>query len=213
MTLYPGLLVATSPLQRPLSCPLLQQACHACWTGGQRSSRPGAALPALGSKSTTRPRQVCRPLLCHASSPMPGTRHPSCTCGIRHTALGKVGFIRWCTNCCWPACAGFRGRILTGREDLWRGRPYRPLTLGLRKSGGRNSAGRTTVWHRGGGSKRLYRFVRPPCTTTCRSCLHPHSELHCRSFQVFLPQRTLCIPATVSHVRGQGKGGCARAWA
>lgn len=34
--------------------------------------------------------------------------------------------------------------------------------MGLRKTGGRNNHGRTTVWHRGGGSKRLYRFVRAP---------------------------------------------------
>ena len=60
------------------------------------------------------------------------------------------------------AHAGFRGRIVTSREGLWAGRPYRPLTVGLRKSGGRNAAGRITVWHRGGGSKRLYRFVRAP---------------------------------------------------
>ncbi|CAL8468129.1 g7668 [Coccomyxa elongata] len=58
-----------------------------------------------------------------------------------------------------PTTPGFRGRIVTTREDLWAGRPYRPLTMGLRKTGGRNNFGRTTVWHRGGGSKRLYRFV------------------------------------------------------
>ncbi|EIE20667.1 ribosomal protein L2 [Coccomyxa subellipsoidea C-169] len=58
-----------------------------------------------------------------------------------------------------PTTPGLRGRIVTTREDLWAGRPYRPLTMGLRKSGGRNNQGRTTVWHRGGGSKRLYRFI------------------------------------------------------
>ena len=55
--------------------------------------------------------------------------------------------------------AGFRGRVVTLREGLWKGGPYKPLTEGLRKSGGRNSFGRITVWHRGGGSKRLYRQV------------------------------------------------------
>lgn len=56
---------------------------------------------------------------------------------------------------------------MTSREDLWAGRPYRPLTMGLRKTGGRNNHGRTTVWHRGGGSKRLYRFVSLPTSTPC----------------------------------------------
>ena len=56
-------------------------------------------------------------------------------------------------------CAGFRGRIITARENLWAGRPYRPLTEGLRKTGGRNNQGRITSWHRGGGTKRLYRLV------------------------------------------------------
>ncbi len=58
------------------------------------------------------------------------------------------------------ACVGFRGRIITARENLWPGRPYRPLTEGLRKTGGRNNQGRITSWHRGGGTKRLYRQVR-----------------------------------------------------
>ena len=56
---------------------------------------------------------------------------------------------------------------MTLREGLWKGGPYKPLTEGLRKSGGRNSHGRITVWHRGGGSKRLYRQV--PC------CISPWS--------------------------------------
>ena len=64
---------------------------------------------------------------------------------------------------------------MTSREDLWKGRPYRPLTVGLRKSGGRNSAGRITVWHRGGGSKRLYRFVSAPPAPFFLSALSPSS--------------------------------------
>ncbi|KAK9826501.1 hypothetical protein WJX81_007087 [Elliptochloris bilobata] len=58
-----------------------------------------------------------------------------------------------------PTTPGFRGRVVTLREGLWKGGPYKPLTEGLRKSGGRNNHGRITVWHRGGGSKRLYRHV------------------------------------------------------
>lgn len=55
--------------------------------------------------------------------------------------------------------AGMRGRVITDRSDLWKGGPYKPLTQGLRKSGGRNAQGRITSWHRGGASKRLYRII------------------------------------------------------
>ena len=59
---------------------------------------------------------------------------------------------------------GLRSRKVTIRKNLWRGSPFKPLTIGLRKLGGRcRSTGRITVWHRGGGHKRLYRkidFVR-----------------------------------------------------
>ena len=58
-----------------------------------------------------------------------------------------------------PTSPGQRGRITTYRANLWKGKPYKPLTKGLIKSGGRNNCGRTTVWHRGGGHKRLYRVV------------------------------------------------------
>jgi large subunit ribosomal protein L2 len=37
--------------------------------------------------------------------------------------------------------------------------PKKPLTSGLHKSGGRNSSGRITSWHRGGGHKRKYRMI------------------------------------------------------
>ena len=52
-----------------------------------------------------------------------------------------------------------RGRVITDRSGLWKGGPYKPLTEGLRKSGGRNAQGRVTSWHRGGASKRLYRMI------------------------------------------------------
>ena len=55
--------------------------------------------------------------------------------------------------------AGMRGRVITDRSDLWKGGPYKPLTEGLRKSGGRNATGRVTSWHRGGAAKRLYRLI------------------------------------------------------
>lgn len=37
--------------------------------------------------------------------------------------------------------------------------PEKKLLLSFKKKGGRGSSGRITVWHRGGGAKRLYRLV------------------------------------------------------
>jgi large subunit ribosomal protein L2 len=44
-------------------------------------------------------------------------------------------------------------------SDLTRKKPERALTEPLRRSGGRNNKGRTTIWFRGGGHKRRYRTV------------------------------------------------------
>ncbi len=45
------------------------------------------------------------------------------------------------------------------RYNLWKGKPFKRLTVGLHQAGGRNHTGRTTVWHQGGGHKRLYRLI------------------------------------------------------
>jgi len=58
-----------------------------------------------------------------------------------------------------PITPGMRGRIITLRDDLWKGKPYKPLTFGKRSTGGRNNTGRITAWHRGGGHKRLLRTI------------------------------------------------------
>ena len=58
-----------------------------------------------------------------------------------------------------PTTPGFRGRIITARDGLWSGRPHKPLTVGLRRTGGRNAAGRVTVRHRGGGHRKVYRVI------------------------------------------------------
>uniref|UniRef100_A0A7S0RN69 Large ribosomal subunit protein uL2m n=1 Tax=Pyramimonas obovata TaxID=1411642 RepID=A0A7S0RN69_9CHLO len=58
-----------------------------------------------------------------------------------------------------PLTPGQRGRVTTKRNELWKGKPHKALTVGLKKSGGRNNQGRTTVWWRGGGAKRLYRII------------------------------------------------------
>jgi large subunit ribosomal protein L2 len=43
--------------------------------------------------------------------------------------------------------------------EITRSEPEKSLTEGLKKSGGRNSYGRKTARHRGGGAKRLYRQI------------------------------------------------------
>jgi large subunit ribosomal protein L2 len=43
--------------------------------------------------------------------------------------------------------------------EITRGTPEPSLLEGITKSGGRNSYGRVTSWHRGGGHKRLYRRI------------------------------------------------------
>lgn len=58
-----------------------------------------------------------------------------------------------------PKTPGQRHLVKIDRSELWKGRPVKKLTRGLRKTGGRNNQGRITVWTIGGGHKRLYRFV------------------------------------------------------
>ena len=58
-----------------------------------------------------------------------------------------------------PTTPGQRGLVLIDRSELWKGRPVKTLTEGLTKTGGRNNTGRITMWHKGGGAKRLYRIV------------------------------------------------------
>ena len=58
-----------------------------------------------------------------------------------------------------PTTPGQRGLVLIDRSDLFKGRPVKSLTEGLTKTGGRNNTGRITMWHKGGGAKRLYRVV------------------------------------------------------
>ena len=58
-----------------------------------------------------------------------------------------------------PVTPSSRGLILVDRSDLYKGRPEKSLTEGLRKSGGRNNNGRITAWRIGGGHKQLYRLV------------------------------------------------------
>jgi large subunit ribosomal protein L2 len=58
-----------------------------------------------------------------------------------------------------PTSPGRRFATFPLREQLTASEPERKLTEGLRKSGGRNSNGRITARHRGGGAKRRYRKI------------------------------------------------------
>jgi large subunit ribosomal protein L2 len=58
-----------------------------------------------------------------------------------------------------PTSPGRRFMSTLDFSDLTRKKPERALTEPLRRSGGRNNKGRTTIWFRGGGHKRRYRAV------------------------------------------------------
>ena len=58
-----------------------------------------------------------------------------------------------------PKTPGQRGAVLPHSEGLSRGKPKKSLLLPLKKSGGRNSRGKITVRHRGGGHKRRLRII------------------------------------------------------
>ncbi len=58
-----------------------------------------------------------------------------------------------------PVTPSTRGLVLIDRSQLYKGRPVKELTEGLKKSGGRNNSGKITTRHIGGGHKRRYRLV------------------------------------------------------
>jgi large subunit ribosomal protein L2 len=58
-----------------------------------------------------------------------------------------------------PTTPSQRQLVIVDRSGLWKGKPEKSLTEGLRKHGGRNNLGRITVRFRGGGHKRNYRVI------------------------------------------------------
>lgn len=52
-----------------------------------------------------------------------------------------------------------RFTVVVDRTGLWKGKPMKSLLTSLKRTGGRNNAGRITANHRGGGLRRLYRQV------------------------------------------------------
>ena len=58
-----------------------------------------------------------------------------------------------------PTSPGRRFVVSVVHSELYKGKPYGPLVETKKKSGGRNSSGRITVRHIGGGHKQNYRIV------------------------------------------------------
>lgn len=58
-----------------------------------------------------------------------------------------------------PTTPGQRGLVLQTTDDLTESRPKKSLLRPLKKRAGRNSSGRVTVRHRGGGHKRRLRVI------------------------------------------------------
>src|SRR5215208_966828 len=58
-----------------------------------------------------------------------------------------------------PTSPGRRFATYADFEEVTRTEPEKSLVEGLKKTGGRNSYGRVTSRHRGGGAKRLYRKI------------------------------------------------------
>ena len=52
-----------------------------------------------------------------------------------------------------------RGTVLVKREDIWKGKSLKSLTVGTHSTGGRNNVGRITSRHRGAGHKQRYREI------------------------------------------------------
>ncbi len=58
-----------------------------------------------------------------------------------------------------PITSSQRGLVLVDKSDLHKGKPFKKLTKGLTKSGGRNNHGHLTSRRKGGGHKRKYRVI------------------------------------------------------
>jgi large subunit ribosomal protein L2 len=58
-----------------------------------------------------------------------------------------------------PTSPGRRFQEYSDFQELTKTKPEKSLIRPLKQSGGRNSYGRITAWHRGGGQKRHYRVI------------------------------------------------------
>ena len=58
-----------------------------------------------------------------------------------------------------PTSPGLRDMAVSSFEEITKTQPEKSLTVSVKRSGGRNSQGRITIRHRGGGAKRKYRII------------------------------------------------------
>jgi large subunit ribosomal protein L2 len=58
-----------------------------------------------------------------------------------------------------PTTPSRRFMSVTTYEDVTARKPYKPLTIGKKRTGGRNNVGWIAIRHRGGGHKRAYRII------------------------------------------------------
>jgi len=58
-----------------------------------------------------------------------------------------------------PTSPGRRGMTRSTFEEITTTEPHKPLLEPKRRQGGRNNQGEITIWHRGGGHKRMYRVL------------------------------------------------------
>ncbi|MCB9194627.1 MAG: 50S ribosomal protein L2 [Flavobacteriales bacterium] len=58
-----------------------------------------------------------------------------------------------------PITPGTRHKIATDFSEITASKPEKSLTVGLKKSGGRNNSGKMTMRYIGGGHKRKYRII------------------------------------------------------
>jgi large subunit ribosomal protein L2 len=58
-----------------------------------------------------------------------------------------------------PFTATRRFHTVVRSEEISRSTPYKPLLEPHLRTGGRRSSGDITIWHRGGGHKRMYRVI------------------------------------------------------
>lgn len=60
---------------------------------------------------------------------------------------------------CKPTSAGRRFVTYSDFSDITTDKPYKPLTVCIKKRKGRNNLGRITSWLKGGGNRKLYRII------------------------------------------------------
>ena len=58
-----------------------------------------------------------------------------------------------------PYTKSTRGTVILSKNNLWKGKPVKSLTIGKKSSSGRNNLGRITSRRRGSGHKKSYRKI------------------------------------------------------